>query len=218
VINHAASAVSACLKQKIYRTIDVGKNHYLFAINETYKIYHNGSFTGLVPPCIGYAGITRMIMTLKKKKEDADAKKAAGKLDNQGVQLMNYLKAYRDENAEMYNKNIFEPYLRNKLVDTSGGGFVRPEFISTKFITAQDVAALLKKKFQTNAVVKKSDIDLNDMINVAANVINKVVNPIQTLKTLAKFPANSKIITEFSNITNSLDDNQIDGIKKKMKI
>jgi hypothetical protein len=85
VINHAASAVSTCLKQKIYRTSEVGRNHYLFAINETYKIYHNGSFTGLVPNGVAYGAITRMIMTLKKKKEDADAKKAAGRLDEEGI-------------------------------------------------------------------------------------------------------------------------------------
>jgi hypothetical protein len=149
---------------------------------------------------------------VKKKKEDADTKKAAGKLDDQGIQLMNYLRGYGD-NAEMYNKNVFEPNLRNKLVDTSKGGFIRPEFISTDFIKAQDVAALLKKNFQTNATVRKSDTDLNDMIQVATNVISKVVNPTQTLNTLAKSPANNKIITEFSNIANSLDDSQINDIK-----
>jgi hypothetical protein len=140
-------------------------------------------------------------------------KEAAGKLDDEGVGIMNYLKGYGDENAKLYNENVFEPYLRDKLVDTSKGGFVRPEFISTDFITAQNVADLLKKKFQMNAVVKKSDTDLKDMINVATNVINKVANPTQTLNTLAKSPANSKIITEFSNITNSLTDDQIDDIK-----
>jgi hypothetical protein len=105
-------------------------------------------------------------------------KKALGRLDDEGVQLMNYLKAYGDENGERYNKNVYEPYLQNKLVDTSGGGFVKPEFISAGFIKAQDVAALLKKKFQTNATVKKSDTDVNKMIQVATNVINKVANPI----------------------------------------
>jgi hypothetical protein len=128
---------------------------------------------------------------------------------------MNYLKGYGDENAKMYNENVFEPYLRNKLIDTSKGGFVRPEFISTDFITAQNVADLLTKKFQTNAVVKKSDTYLKDMIQVVINVINKVANPTQTLTTLSKSPANSKIITEFSNITNSLDDSQINDIKKE---
>jgi translation initiation factor 1 (eIF-1/SUI1) len=135
------------------------------------------------------------------------------KLDEGGVAIMNYLKGYGDENAEAYNKNVFKPYLRNKRVDTSGGGFVRPEFISTDFITAQNVADLLKKRFQTNATVKKSDIDLKDMIQVGTNVINKVANPSQTLKTLGKSPANNKIITEFANITNSLNDDQINDIK-----
>jgi hypothetical protein len=156
-----------------------------------------------------------MIMTLKKKKEDADAKKAAGKLDEEGVGIMNYLKAYGEENAKLYNQKVFKPYLGNKLVDTSKGGFVRPEFISSDFIKAQDITALLKKKFQTNATVKKSNTDINKMIDVATNVTNTVVNPTQTLNTLAKSPANNKIITEFSNITNSLDDEQMDGIKKE---
>jgi hypothetical protein len=213
VINHTATAVSECLKQKIYRIGDINRNHYVFAINETFKIYHNQSFKGLVPDGVGYAAITRMIMTLKKKKEDADAKKAANRLDDEGVQLMNYLKAYGDENTERYNKNVYEPYFRNKLVDTSGSGFVRPEFINANFIKAQNVAALLKKKFQMNATVKKSDTDVNKMIDIATNVINKVANPTQTLKTFAKSPANSKIITEFSNITNSLNPDQIDGLK-----
>jgi hypothetical protein len=154
-------------------------------------------------------------MTLKKKKEYADAKKEAGRLNEEGIGIMNYLKGYGDENAKLYNKNVFEPYLRDKLVDTSKGGFIKPEFISTDFISAQDVAALLKKKFQTNAVVKKRDTDLNEMINVATNVITKVANPTQTLATLAKSPANSKIISEFSNITNNLDDKQLDDIKKE---
>jgi hypothetical protein len=213
VINHAATAVSECLKQKIYRIGDITRNHYVWAINETFKIYHNQSFTGFVPPGVAYSSITKMIMMLKKKKEDADAKKAAGRLDDEGVELMNYLKAYGDENTERYNKNVYEPYLRNKLVDTSGDGFVRPDFINTNFIAAQNVAALLKKKFQTNAEVKKSDTDVNKMIQVATNVINKVANPTQTLKTLAKSPANSKIITEFSNITNNLDLGQLNDIK-----
>jgi hypothetical protein len=213
VINHAATAVAACLKQKIYRTFEIDRTHYIFAINETFKIYHDRSFTGLVPNGVGYGAITRMVMALKKKKEDADAKKEVGKLDEEGVGIMNYLKAYGDENAEAYNKNVFEPYLRNKLVDTSKGGFIRPEFISTDFIKAQDVAALLKRKFQTNATVKKSDTDLNKMIDVTTNVINKVANPTQTLNTLAKSPANNKIITEFAHITDSLSDDQIDGIK-----
>jgi hypothetical protein len=215
VINHAATAVATCLKQKIYRTAEVGRNHYIFAINETFKIYHNGSFTGFVPEGVAYGSITRMIMTLKKKKEDADAKKEASKLDDQGVGIMNYLKGYGDENARMYNDNVFEPYLRDKLVDTSKGGYVKPEFISGDFITAQNVAALLTKKFQTNAVVKKSDTDLAKMTEVAMNVINKVVNPTQTLKTLAKSPANSKIITEMANITNNLDEKQLNDIKNE---
>jgi hypothetical protein len=75
VINHAATAVSECMKQKYYRTSEITRNHYIFAINETFKIYHNGSFTSLVPNGVAYSSITRMIMMLKKKKEDADAKK-----------------------------------------------------------------------------------------------------------------------------------------------
>jgi hypothetical protein len=213
VINHAETAVATCLKQKYYRTVDITRNHYIFAINETFKIYHNGSFTGLVPNGVAYSPITRMIMTLKKKKEDADAKKAAGKLDEGGVAIMNYLKGFDDDNTKAYTKNVYEPYIRNKLVDTSKDGFIRPEFISTDFIKAQDVAALLKRKFQTNATVKKSHTDLNKMIDVATNVINKLVNPTQTLNTLAKSPANNKIITEMANISNSLSDEQIDDIK-----
>jgi hypothetical protein len=76
---------------KILQNIRIGRNHYIFAINETFKIYHNGSFTGLVEG-VGYSAITRMILTLKKKKEDADAKKAADKLNDEGVGIMNYLR------------------------------------------------------------------------------------------------------------------------------
>jgi hypothetical protein len=71
----------------------------------------------------------------------------------------------------------------------------------------------LKKKFRTNAAVKKSDIDLKDMTEVAANMIKKVANPTQTLNTLAKSPANNKIINEIANITNTLNTDQIDDIK-----
>jgi hypothetical protein len=152
-------------------------------------------------------------MPLKIKKANADATKDARRLDDKGVQIMNLLEGYGNDNTRTYNKNVFKPYLEKRLVDTSGGGFVKPEFISNDFITAQDVEPLLKKKFQTNAVVKKSDTDLNDMIEVATNVINKVKNPTQTLNTLAKAPANNKIISEFSQITNKLDNNQLNDIK-----
>jgi hypothetical protein len=75
VLNHAGTTVSECLKQKYYRISEINRTHYIFAINETYKIYHNGSFTDLVPNGVAYSAITRMIMTLKKKKEDTDANK-----------------------------------------------------------------------------------------------------------------------------------------------
>jgi hypothetical protein len=63
VINYAPTAVTACLKQKIYRTFEIDRTHYIFAINETFKIYHNGLFTGVVPIGVAYSPITRMILT-----------------------------------------------------------------------------------------------------------------------------------------------------------
>jgi hypothetical protein len=110
-------------------------------------------------------------------KEDVESNKQARKLDEYGVQIMNYLQGYGDDNTKTYNENTFNPYLSKLVVDTKNG-FVKPELISNDFITSQDVKALLTKKFKINAFVKTRNTDINKMVEVAENLINKLAHPI----------------------------------------
>jgi hypothetical protein len=67
VFNHPATAVSECIKLRIYSTADITKNHYIFTINQTYIIYYNRFLVELVPNNANFGLIGRTIMTLKKK-------------------------------------------------------------------------------------------------------------------------------------------------------
>jgi hypothetical protein len=58
-----------------------------------------------------------MLLKLKKEKEDADALAESRKLDEQGIRVMNKLRSQSDPDADKYNREVYEKYLRHMQVD-----------------------------------------------------------------------------------------------------
>jgi hypothetical protein len=46
-VNSAATAVAECIKQKSFQLGEVIRNHYLYAMQKTYKIYYSRNLEGL---------------------------------------------------------------------------------------------------------------------------------------------------------------------------
>jgi hypothetical protein len=92
VVNYTATAVADCLKEKSLILNNITTNHYLYAMQEAYKIYYGRNLTGLVSLQFTNQTILNKILYLKKKKQDAEKlKKERGQLDEYGIRIMNRL-------------------------------------------------------------------------------------------------------------------------------
>jgi hypothetical protein len=84
VVNYTATAVAECIKQKYLQLNTISKKHYLYKMQEVFKIYFNRNLTGFVDQSFTVAPIKTMLLYLKKKKEDANPlKKERGKLSEE---------------------------------------------------------------------------------------------------------------------------------------
>jgi hypothetical protein len=115
VITKAATALAACIKDRTYETIDIGPNHYRYAISESLRIYYRKSIKGL--STANFTAIKMMLLKLKKKKEDVDALAESRKLDERRIRVMNKLRSQSDADADLYNQEVYEKYLRRMQVD-----------------------------------------------------------------------------------------------------
>jgi hypothetical protein len=114
---------------------------------------------------------------------------------------MNRLASRTDDNTDQYNANVV-PEFDRLIVPYKNYQYKRPEFISQDFVKTTDIERLLKKKFQGNSLVKKTDADIQEILAKTTNLINKIPNPQAGVNSLINLPANDAIFNGIVNTTN----------------
>jgi hypothetical protein len=81
--------------------------------------------------------------------------------------------------------------------------YKQQEYINFNFITSKDIRVLLKKKFQGNALVKKTDADIDAIVTTRTNLINKIANLIVGLNVMLALPAYDEFLNNLVQTTNN---------------
>jgi hypothetical protein len=80
------------------------------AIHDTYKVYYRKQFARW--NTVSNADVLNMIRLLRQKKIDKDAEAESHRLSNKEIEKYNRLEARADPDKELYNKQIYEPFLK----------------------------------------------------------------------------------------------------------
>jgi hypothetical protein len=158
-----------------------------------------------------------MLLYLKKKKEDADElKRQRGDIGEEGIRIMNRLSARTDDDTDQYNANVV-PEFDRMMVPYNKYQYKKPEFISQDFVSTPDIERLLKKKFQGDSLVKKTDTDIAAIVAKTANLINKIPNPSVGLNNLINLSANDSIFNDNVNTTNQQTNLEFKQTEREMR-
>jgi hypothetical protein len=88
VVNHAATAVAECLKEKSLVLSNITTNHYQYAMQESFIIYYGKSLKGLIDPSFTNQTILNKILYLKRKKQEPDVlKRERGNIGEYGIKV-----------------------------------------------------------------------------------------------------------------------------------
>jgi hypothetical protein len=114
LLSYAASAVAHCVKEKKIKLESAKSAIMMSAIHDTYKVYYNKRFAGWATET--FPDLLNMIRLLRQKKMDKDELAESRKLGDKEIAVFNRLEARGDRDRELYNKKLYEPYLK-KFVD-----------------------------------------------------------------------------------------------------
>jgi hypothetical protein len=211
VITKAATALAACIKDRTYRTADIGPNHYRYAISESLRIYYRKSIRGL--STLTFSPIKTMLLKLKKKKEDADALAESRKLDERGIRVMNKLRSQSDPDADKYNRKVYEKYLRCMQVDPRTARYNPVKNVDRDFVTTDEIRTMLRKKYRHGGVSQKSEEDIQRMTITATNILNRTPDPAGNVNALN----NPSVLNEIANVANNLNNGEINNMNIENK-
>jgi hypothetical protein len=202
-VNHAATAVAECLKEKSLILNNITTNHYQYAMQQSFIIYYGRSLKGLVPDSFTNQTILNKILYLKRKKQEADElKRQRGDIGEYGIRVMNRLAAKTDDDSDLYNTNVV-PDLENLIVPYKDYLYRDSPYINPDFVSSIDIEQILKNKFQKNSKVKKSDADIQAILTTTQSLINRTANPQLSLQSLANSSPNDLIFTDIVDNTNA---------------
>jgi hypothetical protein len=119
---------------------------------------------------------------------------------------MNYLRAESDLEAEKYNREVYDKYLKNLEVDPRTVAYKSVKNVDKDFVTTDEIGAMLRQKYRHSGVTQKSDEDIEKMVIAVTNIINKTPNPIGNVSTALSDP---QVLSEISNVSNNLSNNQL---------
>jgi hypothetical protein len=215
VVNHAATAVAECLKEKSLVLNNITTNHYLYAMQESFKIYYRRSLKGLVDPQFTNQTILNKILYLKRKKQEADAlKKERGNIGEYGIRVMNQLAARTDDDSDLYNQNVV-PELENLMVPYDQYKYRDSPYIDGGFVISQKIEELLRNKFQKNSKVKKTDAEIEAILTTTQSLLNRTANPQLSLQSLANSSPNDSIFNDIVNNTNAQSEIEIEQAQEE---
>jgi hypothetical protein len=147
-----------------------------------------------------------MLLKLKKKKEDADALAESRKLDERGIRVMNKLRSQSDPDADKYNKEAYEKYLRGMEIDPTTAQYHSVKNVDKDFVTTDEIRAMLRKKYRHGGVSQKSEEDIERMVTAATNIINRTPDPVRNVSTALNDPS---VLNERANVADNLSNGEI---------
>jgi hypothetical protein len=215
VVNHAATAVAECLKEKSLTLNIITPKHYQYAMQESFKIYHGRAHNGLIDPQFTNQPIMQKILYLKRKKQEADElKRERGNIGEYGIKVMNRLAARTDDDLDLYNAQVV-PELDKLIVPYKDYQYRDSPYIDRNFVTSQKIEQLLKNKFQKNSKVKKTDAEIEAILTTTQNLINKTENPQLSLQSLANSSPNDSIFNDIVDNTNAQSEIDIEQAEEE---
>jgi hypothetical protein len=210
VVNYAATAVAECLKEKSLVLNNITTNHYQYAMQEAFKIYYRRSLKGFVDPQFTNQIILNKILYLKRKKQEADElKKERGNMGEFGIRVMNRLAANTDDDADLYNQQVV-PEIDQLIVPYDKYKYRDSPYINPKFVSSVEIKTLLKNKFQKNSKVKKTDLEIQDILTTTQNLINRTANPKLGLQSVANSSPNDSIFNDIVDNTSAQTQEEIE--------
>jgi hypothetical protein len=184
-------------------------------MHKAFKIYYRRNLTGVVPQNFSNQIILSMLLTLKKKREDAEKlKRERGRLDEYGIRVMNRLAANTYDDADKYNASVV-PELDKLIVPYKDYLYKDSPYINPDFLTSVDIETLLRNKFQKNSKVKKTDADIKDILTTTQNLMNRTRNPQLILKTLANTSPNDQIFDDIVNTSIAQSQEEIEDAEEE---
>jgi hypothetical protein len=147
LISHAASAVARCVKEKKIKLEAAKSGVMQAAIHDTYKVYYKKQFTGW--NTVSNQDVLNMIRLLRQKKMDKDADAENNKLGDKEIELFNRLEARADPDKLLYNKEIYEPYLKKFVTRGANMNKYRLlEMIKPNYVTPEQVKKMIDDKYR----------------------------------------------------------------------
>jgi hypothetical protein len=185
LLSHAASTVAHCVKEKKIK-LEAAKSQIMTAaIHDTYKVYYNKRFAGWATET--FTELLNMIRLLRQKAIDKEELAQSRKLGDKKIALFNRLEARGDPDRELYNQQIYEPYLK-KFVDRGANMkdvYRLPEMIKSNYVTPEQVKKMIDAKYRRGSFNIKSDKDIKKLYEVTENVFNHMEDPKNSLNTVS---------------------------------
>jgi hypothetical protein len=159
--------------------LDAAKSQIMMAaIHDTYKVYYNKRFSGWVRESI--PELLNMIRLLKQKKIDKDADAESHRLGDREIEIFNRLKARGNPDRELYNKQLYQPYLKkfvNRGANMDKNKYRLPEMIKPNYVTPDQVKKMIDAKYRWGEFNIKSDEEIKKLYEVTENVFNNMEDP-----------------------------------------
>jgi hypothetical protein len=110
LLSQWASAVAHCVKEKKIKLEAAKSQIMMAAIHDTYKVYYNKRFAGWATEY--FPELLNMIRLLRQKSVDKERLAKERMLGDKEIELFNRLEARGDPDRELYNTQIYKPYLK----------------------------------------------------------------------------------------------------------
>jgi hypothetical protein len=168
VLNHAASAISQCVKENKLSIEEAKRGVGVAAIQDMLGIYH-----GIVLQGLEYTPNTtviNMVRLLKQKAIDRNAQAKDRELGPEQLAIYNEIAARGDDDTSAYNEKIYKPYL-SKFVNRM------PEMIIPSYISKDKVRQMIYNKCKKGNFNIKSPEEMQKLIEVSENVFNNMEDP-----------------------------------------
>jgi hypothetical protein len=151
------------------------------AIHDTFKVYYKRQFSGW--KTISNADLLNMIRLLRQKAIDKEKLVESRKLGEKEIAVFNRLEARGDQDRELYNQKIYEPYLSKFVKRGANMNKYRvPEMIKPNYVTPAQVKKMIDAKYRRGNFNIKSEEDIKKLYEVGENVFNNMEDPQDSMK------------------------------------
>jgi hypothetical protein len=186
VLNHAASAVSQCVKENKLTIEQAKREVSLAAIQDTLGVYH-----GIVLDGLQYTSVPVVVQMIRLLRQKAIDKKALAKdreLGPEQLAIYNEIAARGDDDTKAYNENIYKPCL-SKFVgrgqNMNKDYYRMPEMIDRNYVSKERVKQMIYDKYKKGNFNIKSPAEMEKLVEVAESVFNNMEDPGGSLNTVS---------------------------------